>query len=207
MAKNMPISNETPRGAIDDILKAVNNRDYEKLTSRVDLTEFINLGYDEAIDQLALNCDRFHQKYPDDLLFQYGAQAIRDYNARYRLLHIGYIFAVVQTYFGKKINEPPPFSTDPIGFSAYHFGKLIKALKASIADGTVEDDAATVTIEVTAKGDYKELIGRLPFQLGLKMIDGRWRVIKVENVAELVEPILDIGEKIWPREWDRGIRL
>lgn len=199
----MPTSNDTPRGAVEEIISAIKARDYERLTTRIDLTEFINLGYDDAIDQLALNCDRFHEKYPDDLLFQFGAQALRDYNARYRLIHIGVIFSVIQSYFHSNPKLPKKFSDDPIAFAAVHLKKLIGALKSEIVD----EDWKSVAVEITAKGDYKDLIGKLKIKLEMAAVDGRWRVIKISNADELIEPIVDIAEKVWPREWDRGISL
>ena len=194
----MPISNETPRGAVEEIIAAINARDYDRLTARVDLTSFVNIAYDDAIDQLALNCDRFHEKYPGDLLFQFGAQALRDYNARYRLIHIGVIFSVIQKYFYEEPTLPKKFSADPISYGAFHLKKLIESATAEI----VAEDWKSVTVELRAA-----LIGVLRLELETATIDGRWRVMKISNAAELVEPIVDIAEKIWPREWDRGIVL
>ena len=198
----MPSLNDTPRGAIEELIAAVNNRNYSQLQSRVDLTEFINFGYDDAIEQLAVNCDAFHEKYPNDLLFQFGAQALRDYNAKYRLIHVGVIFAVINAYFNSEPTLPKDFSADPINFVAYHFKKLIAELNSEIVDENVEGDRARVTVECRA-----ESIGRLTFKLGLRLIDGRWQLIKIENAEELVEPIVDIGERFWPREWDRGMKI
>ena len=198
----MPISNDSLRAAIEEIIAAVNNRNYTALQSRVDLTEFVNLGYDDAIDQLAINCEEFHAKYPDDLLFQFGAQALRDYNAKYRLVHIGFIFAVINAYFDSNLDESARFEQNPIAFAATHLKKLIAELQSEIVTGVVEGDRASVSIKIRA-----ELIGELTFRLGMRLVEGRWRVIRIENADELVRPIVDIGEKIWPREWDRGMKI
>ncbi len=194
----MPTSIETPRGAVEEIISAINARDYDRLTTRVDLKKFIDLGYDDAIDQLALNCDRFHKKYPDDLLFKFGATALRAYNALFRSVHIGLITRVIQSYFNQKFTSPPPFSSDPIGFCGYHFDRLVESINSEI----IEEDRDDVTVELRA-----ELIGVLRIRLTTAEIDGRRRVIKIANADELVEPIVDIAERVWPREWDQGIKL
>ena len=194
----MPTSNETPRGAVEEIRAAINARDYARLQTRVDLKKFIDYGYDDAIDQLALNCDRFHKKYPHDLLFQFGAKALRAYNALFRPVHIGLITRVVESYFNKKFTSAPNFSSDPIGFCGYHFDRLIGAMESDI----VEEDGDDVTVELRA-----ELIGTLRIKLTTATVGGRRRVIKIANADEIVEPVVDIAEKVWPREWDRGIKL
>ncbi|MBR1580307.1 MAG: hypothetical protein IJ668_07400 [Selenomonadaceae bacterium] len=194
----MPTSIETPSVAIEEIRSAINARDRDRLTERIDLKSFIDLGYDDAIDQLALNCDRFHQKYPDDLLFKFGATALRVYNAMFRSVHIGLITRVIQSYFEEKFDSPPPFSSDPIGCCSHHFDRLVGAIRSEI----VEEERDDVTVELRA-----ELIGTLRIRLETALVDGRRRVIKIANADELVEPIVDIAERVWPREWDRGIQL
>ena len=199
----MPSSNESPRGAVEELIAAINARDYDGLTKRLDLKAFIDIGYDDAIDQLALNCDRFHQKYPDDLLFKFGATALRTYNALFRSVHIGLIIAVINRYFKGTIEPPKSFSDDPIAFCSFYLQQLISKLKSEI----VKEERDKVTIKVTADDEYKNLIGTLQFELETASVEGRFKVIRIANVDELVEPIVDIAERVWPREWDRGIQL
>ena len=198
----MPISNDSLRGALDEIASAIEARDYARLQSRVDLTTFVNAGYDDAIEQLAINCEEFHAKYPDDLLFQFGAQALRDYNAKYRLVHVGFVFAVITSYFDPNLDESARFEQNPIAFAATNLRRLISQLQSELVTGVIEGDRASVLLKIRA-----ELIGELTFRLGMRLIDGLWKVIKIENADELVRPIVDISERIWPRAWDRGMKI
>ena len=63
----------TAQDELKIILAAINARDAETFSARVDLKTLMNLGYDEATEVLAANCAAFHKLYPKDLFFKFGA--------------------------------------------------------------------------------------------------------------------------------------
>ena len=200
-------TSDFPRDAIADILSAIHAKNYDRLLERINLTEFVNVEYNEVIDYLAEHCAEFHEKYPDDLLFQFGGEAIRNYNAQHRLVHVGFIFAVINNYFYREIKAPEKFSDDPIGFCTFHLDRLIKALSAKTSGGKIDGDHAILTIDVTAGGEYRKLIGHVTLKVEMILSDGLWYVSRIDNVDEVVPHLVDIGEQVWPHEWDRGIQV
>lgn len=189
---------ETPRGAIEEIRAAINSRDYARLQTRIDLKKFVDLGYDDAIDRLALNCEEFHRKYPHDLLFQFGPKALRAYNMLFRSIHLKVIFSIIESYFKTEPTLPKKFSEDPIAYCAFHFKRLVEDVRGEV----VETNGNLITVDMSSR-----LIGTLRFKFETASVDGRRKVIRIANAEELVRPIVDIAERVWPREWDRGISL
>ncbi|MBR3458060.1 MAG: hypothetical protein IKH16_07905, partial [Selenomonadaceae bacterium] len=61
---------DTPKVAFEEIRRAISERDYEVFRERVELADLLDVSYDEATEELAKNCDRFHVLYPQDLFFQ-----------------------------------------------------------------------------------------------------------------------------------------
>lgn len=203
-----PIKNDTPEAAIIDIKEAIAAKDGERFKARVELSQLINAAYDEATEEFAANCDKFHELYPHDMFFQFGAANIRSYNEKFRDVHIGFLEKFIDAYFGGKAKMPKNFEADPVAFAAFAFKKIHRLMRSSIKDVTAEGDTAIVGVEITGGIIYKKLIGTLDFKFALKKDEsGLWRVCGVANVAELTPPVLDIAETYWPKSWDLGINF
>ena len=98
---------------------------------------------------------------------------------------------------------------------------LLDALHAEFGDENISDDTATLNVKMVGdNSEYGRMIGTLNFVLEFAKVDTESktlggtvssqacrRLVKIKNVEELVEPILDIAERYWPSSWDLGIKL
>ena len=197
---------DTPEIALEEIRRAIADRDYEKFCERVELSEFLDVSYDEATEELAKNCDRFHELYPHDLFFQFGEQNIRDYNQKYRAVHIGFLERFIVACFGGNLKMPRSFEADPVNCAAYAFQKIYKMMKTTVKETVAGEDWAVMTVEISGNIIYRKMIGRLAFKFAFARDEtGFWRLRKVTNIDELTSPILDVAETFWPKSWDLGI--
>ena len=197
-----------PRDELIKILAAINERDREKFSAHVDLKTLENIGYDEATDVLADNCDKFHKLYPKDLFFKFGATILRFYNEKFRGVHLGLINKVIDAYFDGSFREAESFASTPIKFLAAELNRLLAAVTADIGDEKISGDKATLAVKMIGDGSsYGQMIGTLNFLLEFDLRGDKWRLHKIKNVEELVPPILDIAERYWPASWDLGIKL
>lgn len=197
---------DTPEAAFEEIRRAISERDYEVFRERVELADLLDVSYDEATEELARNCDRFHVLYPQDLFFQFGEQNIRDYNEKYREVHLGFLERFMEAYFGGKIKMPRSFDADPVNSAAYAFQKIHGMMRSKVKGVVQEEDRAEMTVEISGNIIYRKLIGSLTFKFAFARDgEGLWKLRKVTNIRELTPPVLDIAETYWPKSWDLGI--
>ena len=197
---------DTPEIAFEEIRRAIAGRDYGKFQERVDLAGFLNVSYDEATEELAKNCERFHELYPHDLFFQYGEQTIRNYNEEYRAVHLGFFEKFIAAYFGGNLKMPRNFEADPVSCAAYAFQKVHGMMRSAVKDTEARDGHAVMTVEISGNIIYRKLIETLVFKFVFAMDEtGFWRLRKVANIDELTSPVLDVAETFWPKSWDLGI--
>ena len=187
---------------------AINEKNLENLTAHVDVDKFLNEGYDEVIDELAINCAKFHKLYPHDLLFKFGSTALRFYNEKFRGVHLGFIKRVMNAYFDKNLVAPKSFISNPINFCGVELEKLLKALHCEIKKISLDDNSAVAEVDIFGdNSSYGKMWGRLNFKFEFVEVGGIWQLKKILNVRELVPHVLDMAEKFWPHEWDLGIKL
>ena len=212
----------SPTGELKKILSAIDSRDAETFYARVDLKPLMDIGYDEATDVLAKNCAKFHEMYPKDLFFKFGATILRFYNDKFRGVHLGLIEKVIAAYFDGSFRDAKSFSSTPIKFLAAELKNLLDALHADFGDENISDSTATLEVKMVGdNSEYGRMIGTLNFVLEFvkaddviktlggksRQVNSSWRLRKIKNVEELVPPILDIAERYWPSSWDLGIKL
>ena len=198
----------TPQDELKKILAAINARDVEEFSARVDLKRLMDFGYDEATDVLAKNCATFHELYPKDLFFKFGATILRLYNEKFRGVHLGLINKVIAAYFDGSFKDAKTFSATPIKFLAAELDNLLKALRADFSEENISGDRATLAVKMVGDdSSYGKMIGVLNFVLEFNRRGDEWRLHKIKNVEELVPPILDIAERYWPASWDLGIKI
>ncbi len=190
------------------ILAAIDERDQKNFAARVDLKNLMDIGYDEATDVLANNCAKFHELYPKDLFFKFGARILRFYNDRFRSVHLGLINKVIAAYFDGTFKDAKNFHETPIKFLAAELNRLLAALHAEFGEEKIFGDKATLAVKMIGDdSSYGQMIGTLNFVLEFDRRGDEWRLFKIKNVEELVPPILDIAERFWPASWDLGIKL
>ena len=198
----------TPQDELKKILAAINARDVETFSARVDLKTLMNLGYDESTDFLAKNCAKFHELYPKDLFFKFGSTILRLYNEKFRGVHLGLISKVIAAYFDGSFKDAETFSKTPIKFLAAELNNLLKSLRAEFGEEKISGDKATLAVKMIGdNSSYGKMIGVLNFVLEFDKRGDDWRLYKIKNVEELVPPILDIAERYWPASWDLGIKI
>ena len=198
----------TPQDELKKILAAINARNVEEFSARVDLKELMNVGYDEATDILAKNCAKFHELYPKDLFFKFGSTILRLYNEKFRGVHLGLINKVIAAYFDGTFKDAKTFSETPIKFLAAELNHLLKALRADFGEENFFGDKATLAVKMVGdNSSYGKMVGVLNFVLEFNRHGEEWRLNKIKNVEELVPPILDIAERYWPSAWDLGIKI
>ena len=193
---------------LEKMRTAINEKNVENLTAHVDVDKFLNEGYDEVIDELAINCAKFHKLYPHDLLFKFGATALRFYNEKFRTIHLGFVKKTMDAYFDKNLVAPKSFITNPINFCGVELGKLLKALSCEIKKVSIENSRAVADVDIFGdNSSYGKMWGTLNFKFEFVNVNGTWQLKKILNVRELVPPVLDMAERFWPHEWDLGIKL
>ena len=198
----------TPQDELKKILAAINARDEKTFSAHVDLKSLMDIGYDEATDVLAKNCAKFHEMYPKDLFFKFGATVLRFYNDKFRGVHLGLIKKVIAAYFDGSFRNAKSFSESPIKFLAAELNCLLAALHAEFGDEKISGDTATLAVKMVGdNSEYGRMIDTLNFILEFDRHGDDWRLRKIKNVEELVPPILDIAERYWPSSWDLGIKL
>ena len=211
----------SPTAELKKILAAIDSRDEKTFAARVDLKSLMDVGYDEATDVLAENCAKFHEMYPKDLFFKFGATVLRFYNDKFRGVHLGLINKVIAAYFDGSFRDAKSFSATPIKFLAAELKNLLDALHADFGEENIFGDMATLNVKMVGdNSEYGKMIDTLNFVLEFAKVDiesktlggkvsnqSGWRLVKIKNVEELVPPILDIAERYWPSSWDLGIKL
>lgn len=193
---------------LEKMRNAINEKNLENLTAHVDVDKFLNEGYDEVIDELAINCEKFHKMYPHDLLFKFGSSALRFYNEKFRGIHLGFVKKTFYAYFDKNLIAPKNFISAPINFCAVELEKLLKSLNCEIIDVFVENSRAVAEVKIFGDNtSYGKMWGSLNFKFEFMKVGESWRLKKILNVRELVPPVLEMAETYWPVEWDLGIKL
>ena len=199
---------DTPRDELQKILAAIDARDAETFSARVDLKTLMDIGYDESTNFLADNCARFHKLYPKDLFFKFGATILRMYNDKFRGVHLGLINKVISAYFDGSFADAESFAKTPIKFLAAELVKLLAAVRADFGEENISGDKATLAVKMVGDGSsYGRMVDTLNFVLEFDRRGDSWWLYKIKNVEELVPPILDIAETYWPSSWDLGIKL
>lgn len=193
---------------LEKMRTAINEKNLADLTAHVDVDEFLNAGYDEVIDELAIHCAEFHKLYPHDLLFKFGSTALRFYNEKFRGVHLGFVKRTMNAYFDKNLTPPKSFITNPINFCGVELGYLLKALHCDIKKVSVENSRAVAEVDIFGdNSSYGRMWGNLHFVFEFVEVGGVWKLKKILNVRELVAPVLDMAETFWPHEWDLGIKI
>ena len=189
---------DLPEEVFAEMKTALQEKNFEKLSERVDIEKFFAQTYDDVTVELIKNCEEYGKKYPEDPYFQHNAEFLQKYNSVHRDLHLKFLADVKDAYFAK-IPEPETPEKNPHAYIANEFEKILQASTAIIKDTKIEKNHATITVEM--KGDSSirgNFIGTLIFKLGFdKDEKNLWHFTKIENLDELTPTLVDKAEVIW----------
>ena len=189
---------DTPEAALDEIKIALAERDSKKLSERVDLDKFFSATYDKTTVALAAYYDDYRAKYPDDPYFQHSADFLTKYNAEHKDLHLKFLDGVKNSFFAK-MPEPVTPEENPAAYVANEFEKIRQATDATIKETRIDDDRATVVLDVEGDSTLRgQFIGQLTFELAFHRDEkNRWHFDAIENLEELTPALVDKAELVW----------
>lgn len=189
---------DTAEIALSEMQTALAERNSEKLSERIDVEKFFAQTYDDVTVELVKNCEEYGKKYPDDPYFQHDAEFLTNYNTEHRELHLKFLQGVKDAYFAK-LPEPETPEENPHAYVANEFEKILQSSNAEIKDTKVEGNHAVMTVEMQGDNSIRgSFIGNLTFKLGFdKDAKDKWHFTKIENLDELVPPLVDKAELIW----------
>ena len=189
---------DTPEAALNEIKIALAERDSKKLSERVDLDKFFSATYDTTTVALAAHYDDYRAKYPDDPYFQHSAEFLTKYNAEHKDLHLKFLDGVKNSFFAK-MPEPVTPEENPAAYVANEFEKIRQATDATIKETRIDDDRATVVLDVQGDSTLRgQFIGQLTFELAFHRDEkNRWHFDAIENLEELTPALVDKAELVW----------
>lgn len=189
---------DTPEAALNEIKIALAERDSKKLSERVNLDKFFSATYDATTVALAANYDEYRAKYPDDPYFQHSAEFLETYNAKHKNLHLKFLDGVRAAFFAK-LPEPATPEENPTAYVANEFEKIRQATDATIKETRIDDDRATVILDVQGDSTLRgQFIGQMTFELAFHRDEkNRWHFDAIENLDELTPALVDKAELVW----------
>ena len=190
---------DMPEDALRDIQTAIANQDRTLIESRVDVGKFLNTTYSDITTQIANNVTKLHENYPNDPYFWNSPQFILKYNEAHRAFYMSFINASVDAYFNPDI-KLDSFINIFASQCAKEFKNLCTAMSTKVNKSKIEGNHATIDFEIAGDDSlYGKFIGNMTFKFGFEKDDsGRWRLIKIENLDELIYPLVDRAEIVWP---------
>lgn len=189
---------DSPEKSLSEIQSALEQRNFEKLSERVDAEKFFGQTYDDITVELAKNYEVYQKKYPEDPYFQHSADFLKDYNFTHKDLHLNFLEGVKSAYF-EKIPEPSAPEENPYAYVANEFEKIRQASTAVVKDTKIDGDKAVMTVEMQGDSSIRgQFIGTLNFKISFdKDKNNNWRLNKIENLDELTPPLVDKAEMVW----------
>ena len=190
---------DTPESAMQDIQTAIANRDRTLIESRVDVDKFLNSMYSDITTQIAANINKLHENYPDDPYFWNKPDFILKYNEAHRAFYMSFVEASVDAYFKPK-DKVDSFVDVFAMQCANEFKNLCAAMNTKVNESQIDGNHAVILFEITGDSSpYGQFIDNMTFKFGFdKDKDDRWILTKIENMDELIYPLVDRAELVWP---------
>lgn len=194
-------SERTPEYALSQAAKAIRERDDALLVQYVDVEGFLAAAYDEGSEELAKEVEHLHAMYPEDFFFWHDTAFMRDYAKTHRSYALKLLQGIRQAYF---MGTEPAASIEenPATWLAGEVEKFRQVSEGECMAIREAGNRAYASILIHGNGtDYGNLADKLLFELELeKQADGRWKILRVSNVKELVYPVTESAEKYWPMQ-------
>ena len=190
---------DTPEDAFRDIQTAIAKQDRQLIESRVNVDKFLNDLYGDVTNQIADNITELHNRYPDDPYFWNTPEFIRKYNEEKRSFYMSFVTASADAYFDSE-TKPDNFVNLFAIQCAKEFKNICAAMETKTSPAKIQGDHAIIDFEINGDSTpYGQFVGNLTFRFGFeKDKDGRWHLVNIENLNELIFPIVDKAELVWP---------
>lgn len=191
-------NNDSPEKSLSDIQIALEQRNFEKLSERIDLEKFFSQTYDDITLELAKSYETYQKKYPEDPYFQHSAEFLKEYNDTHKELHLKFLEGVKTAYF-EKLPEPQTPEEHPHAYVANEFEKIRQASTAVVKEIKIDGNKALMTVEMQGDSSIRgQFIGKINFKISFdKDEKNNWRLNKIENLDELTPPLVDKAEMVW----------
>ena len=189
----------SPETALHELQEAVKQRDVQKISSYVDLEQFLENTYDISAREMSTRIDVLAKRYPEDPFFWHTTEFMQQYAAEHRDISLHFIHDILAYYFA---NEAPAVSYDsnPTSWLSGELAKLHAASTAEWKEFRKLDKQHTIAV-LRLKGDgspYGNLTDGITLELGMEQqADGRWKFTGIENIPELILPVADKAEMFW----------
>ncbi|MBQ1510519.1 MAG: hypothetical protein IIZ54_06455 [Selenomonadaceae bacterium] len=194
-------SERTPEYALSQAAKAVREKDDALLVQYVDVEGLFAAAYDEGSEELAKEVENLHAMYPEDFFFWHDTAFMREYTKEHRTYALRLLQGIRQAYFTQ---TPPAASIEenPVTWLAGETEKFQQESEGECTGIREEGDKAYASILIHGRDtDYGRLADKLLFELELeKQPDGKWKIMRVSNVKDLVYPVTESAEKYWPMQ-------
>ena len=193
---------DTPEAALEDIKQAIEQCNDEKFSERADVRRLLDVAYDDASLELASRVREFGAAYPDDPFFKNTAEDIILYNELNRDEHMKFINAVVDECFDRTLTPPANFNDDTIKGTAAELRHYFATAQSTVKDVKINGLRAEIRIEATVESLYAGGSHVLPLVLEFEKAEERWRLKEIKNVGEIITPLVDIAEILWPDQFN-----
>ena len=189
---------DSPEFALSEMRTALTERNFEKLSERIDADKFFAKTYDEVTEELLKKYSDYGKKYPEDPYFQHDENFLKKYNSEHRELHLKFLDGVKDAYFAK-IPEPENPEDNPHAYVANEFEKILQSSAAVVKETKIEGNHAILTVEMRGDDSIRgKFIGSLIFKLGFEKNENDiWKFVGIENLEEIVPTLVDKAEVIW----------
>lgn len=188
---------DSPEQALEEIQEALNTKDVNKFSARVDTEKLFAQIYDDSTVELAKNCEVYGKKYPRDPYFKHDGEFIKKYNAEHRDLHLNFARQSYDAYFAN-LPAPKEPHDNPYAYVAHEFTEIHKVSGSTVENVEVNENSATITLKVEGDGSLRGLlVGLLTFKLGFDKVGDKWILTRIENIEELTPTMVDKAELVW----------
>lgn len=192
---------DTPEAALDEIKTSIERCDYDQFETRADVRRLLNVAYDDATVELADRVREFGTAYPDDPFFRNSAEDIILYNELHRDEHMKFVNDVVEECFDRTLVPPAAFDDDTVKATAAELRHYYATAQSTVKDIKIDGLRAEVRLEAKVESLYAGGSHTLPITLELERDGERWKLIAIKNVGELMTPLVDIAEILWPDQF------
>lgn len=193
---------DTPELALEEIKQAIETCDQEKFAARVDEKFLLEHAYDDAATELVLRAREFRALYPNDPFFRNDPEFIMTYIDLNRAEHMKFVEAVVEECFNRTLQPPAELEKDTISGTAselrYYYATANSVPKKILAD----EHRASARFDVSFESLYAKKKVVLPLELELEKEGERWRLKRIKNVGEMIDPLVEIAEILWPDQFN-----